>query len=208
MRYPSNLRLQFELSKLYQNSGAPTLSYRVAQKFTWRIGESQRGSIPLAVYELMFPRHFDSLIVTHAQKNRLEPWLLSAIIRQESIFNPRIVSPAGAIGLMQIMPATGQTLADTLREPFTADSLYNPANNVRLGALYVRELLDQFEGNIVLALASYNGGPHNAVKWYAINRDDEFDLFVEDLAFSETRGYVKKVLANYWTYSQLQRSAW
>lgn len=207
-RYPANLRLQFELSQLYRNSGAPTLSYRVAQKFTWRIPEQHRATIPQAVYELMYPRSFDSLIVSNAQKNRLEPWLLSAIIRQESIFNPRIVSPAGAIGLMQIMPATGQTLATTLKEPFTPDSLYNPVNNVRWGATYVRELLDQFEGNIVLALASYNGGPHNAIKWYAINRDDEFDLFVEDLAFSETRGYVKKVLANYWTYGQLQRTAW
>jgi soluble lytic murein transglycosylase-like protein len=86
------------------------------------------------------------------------------------------------------------------------DSLTQPGFNIRYGVYYLRELLDQFNENLVLVLAGYNGGPHNARKWYERNKHEEFDLFVEDLLYSETRNYVKKVLGNYWTYQYLARN--
>jgi soluble lytic murein transglycosylase len=141
-----------------------------------------------------------------AQKFKVEPELVYAIIRQESIFDPVIVSPAGAVGLMQIMPFTGEDIAKSLGDTFTVDSLYNPLVNVRYGSYYISKLLDDFNGNFVLAVASYNGGPHNVKKWYERNKEDGFDMFVEDLSFSETRGYVKKVLANYWTYKEITKA--
>ncbi len=203
--YPQNTLLQFELASLYQLFNDPTLSYRVARRFAWRIGPEHRADMPLAVYSLLYPFSFNEMVGAYASEHEVSPYLITAIMRQESIFDPQIVSPVGAIGLMQIMPYTGEEIARDLNEPFDADSLYNPAVNVRYGAYYVRKLLNQFDGNIVLAIAGYNGGPHNAKRWQEQNKDDEFDLFIEDIGYSETRNYVKKVLANYWTYQKLSQ---
>ncbi|MBD3322398.1 MAG: transglycosylase SLT domain-containing protein [Chitinivibrionales bacterium] len=90
-----------------------------------------------------------------------------------------------------------------MKDTFVLDSLYSPSKNIEYGAYYIKKVLDQFDGNIVLALASYNGGPHNAKKWLARNKHQTFDMFVENIGFSETRKYVKRVLANYWTYKKL-----
>ncbi len=106
---------------------------------------------------------------------------------------------------MQIMPYTAVELADELKIPYVVDSLYSPSYNIKLGAFYLKQLLDQFKNNHVLALCSYNAGPHNAKKWYDRNKKEEYDLFVEDIEFTETRGYVKKVMGNYWTYQELCR---
>jgi soluble lytic murein transglycosylase len=124
-------------------------------------------------------------------------------MRQESIFDDQIVSPAGAVGLMQIMPYTGEEIAGDLKVSFVVDSLYRAETNIRFGTYYLSKLLNQFNGSHVLTLAGYNGGPHNARKWYSRNKDRTFDMFIEDIGYSETRLYVKKVLANYWTYRRL-----
>ena len=203
LSFPGNLKLQFELAALYSLSNAPAQAYRIARRLTWRIPSEKRGEIPLAVYDLLYPQFFSGTISDEALDNNVDSYLVSAVIRQESIFNPRIVSPAGAIGLMQLMPYTAKHVAGRLDEPFSNDSLYYPGVNIRYGVCYLRELLDQFNDNIILVLAGYNGGPHNAQKWYERNKDEEFDLFIEDIAFTETRGYVKRVLGNYWTYRAL-----
>jgi soluble lytic murein transglycosylase len=101
---------------------------------------------------------------------------------------------------MQLMPATAQNVCRELGEQYNADSLYRPSVNIRQGTYYIKRLLEQFNGNLVLAIASYNGGPNKATEWYEKNKRTTFDLFIEDIGFTETRGYVKKVLANYWTY--------
>jgi soluble lytic murein transglycosylase len=155
------------------------------------------------VHDIIYPLAFDTLISEEAQRRSVDPSIIRAIIRQESIYDPKIVSPVGAIGLMQIMPATGKEIASDLDEPFVKDSLYSAATNVRYGCFYFRQLLEQFEGNIVLALAAYNGGPHNAKRWFEANRNESFDMFIENISYTETRRYVKKVLSNYWTYNRL-----
>lgn len=201
--FPGNLRLQFELSTLYLAAEASGPAYRIAHKLTWRIPVGCRSNLPLAVYSLLFPSFYADYILKQANFFNVDPFLVSAVIRQESIFNPKIVSPAGAIGLMQLMPFTGKKVAEKIGDSFIQDSLSSPFSNIKYGTYYLRELLDQFKDNLVLVLAGYNGGPDNAKKWYDKNKSEEFDLFVEDLVFSETRGYVKRVLANYWTYRYL-----
>ncbi len=201
--YPGNLLLHFKLAGLYKTSGNPTRSFALARRFTWRIPGESRTSVPLALYMLMYPCGFSDIVAPSAERYDVEPELIFAIIRQESIFDPDIVSPAGAVGLMQIMPFTGEEIATAVSDTFAVDSLSNPRINVRYGSYYIRKLLDDFSGNLLLAIAGYNGGPHNVEKWYERNKDEGFDLFVEDIAYTETRGYVKKVLANYWTYKQL-----
>ena len=88
---------------------------------------------------------------------------------------------------------------------FDVDSLNNPHYNLRSGIFYIDELIRRFDGDVVLALAGYNAGPHNAKKWKNENEGKDADLFIEDIGFTETRGYVKKVMANYWTYTLLRK---
>jgi soluble lytic murein transglycosylase len=200
VRYPSSLGLQFDMARLYNYANDPTLSFRVARRLSWRVPPEARATLPLPLYELLYPVSFGELVAREGGRYAVDPYLVLALIRQESIFDPDVQSRAGAIGLMQIMPFTGRTIAQAIGDPFSADSLYRPATNIRYGAYYLKQLLEQFKGNLVLALASYNGGPVKAAEWYDKNKRKTFDLFIEDIGFTETRGYVKKVLANYWAY--------
>ncbi|MFP4013814.1 MAG: transglycosylase SLT domain-containing protein [Chitinispirillaceae bacterium] len=203
--YPYNLMLQFDLVSAYTLSGDPALAHRVGRRLSWRIPLQHRADMPLPVRSVLYPAYFSEAITENARKFGVDPLLVSAVIRQESIFDPEIVSPAGAVGLMQIMPYTGEAIAKKLNEAFSVDSLYNFAYNARFGTFYLRELMDRWKDNTVLVLASYNAGPHNAQKWYNRGKDLEYDLFVEDIGFTETRGYVKKVMGNYWTYQALSK---
>jgi TolA-binding protein len=199
-RYASNLGLQFDLAFLYKYGNDPTSSFRMARRLAWRIPAPNRAAMPLPLFGLMYPTPFFDRVALEGNKNLVDPFLVLSVMRQESVFDPEALSRSGAMGLMQIMPFTGRSVAQKLGESFTADSLLEPSINIRYGTFYLRQLLDQFKGNIVLALASYNGGPPKAEEWYAKNKRKTFDLFIEDIGFTETRGYVKKVLANYWTY--------
>lgn len=131
-----------------------------------------------------------------------------AISRQESLFNERALSPAGARGLMQIMPATGRLVASKHKLPHSNDKLYEPAHNITLGTLYLQELLQRFGGQHVLATAGYNAGPGRPAQWQARNGRLGSDLYqtinwIEMIPFSETRNYVQRVLENQQVYRYL-----
>lgn len=205
LSYPGNLALQFKLATLYMLTDASAYAFRVARRFTWRIPPMNRSELPFDMYRLLYPSFYAPYIKQEAARNSIQPFLVSAVIRQESIFNPQIKSPAGAIGLMQIMPYTGKYIAKKLKSQFSVDSLEIPAFNIKFGTYYLKELLDQFDENAILALASYNAGPHNAKKWKKRNAGEEMDLFVEDIGFTETRNYVKRVLGNLYTYEFLAK---
>lgn len=201
--FPANLTLQYELARLYGNVDASAQEFRIARRLSWRIPETYRSELPLEVYKLFFPPFYYKIIKRETQQYKLDPFFVMGVIRQESIFNPKIVSPAGAVGLMQIMPYTGKYIAEKKKSEFVVDSLYTPEYNIQFGIYYLYELMDTFEGNTFLTLAGYNAGPHNAKRWWKQNRHKEQDLFVEDIGYTETRGYVKKVMSNYWTYQYL-----
>ncbi len=131
-----------------------------------------------------------------------EPALVHAIIRQESLFNDHAVSPAGAIGLMQLMPATANAEARKLNIKHTTSLLSeSPAHNVTLGAAYLDDMINNFNGSYVLAIASYNAGPGHVKTWLADNGDprtgdvDPID-WIELIPLPETRNYVQRVLEN------------
>ncbi|WP_245593347.1 lytic transglycosylase domain-containing protein [Azospirillum halopraeferens] len=131
--------------------------------------------------------------------SRPEPALVHAIIRQESTFNPTIVSSAGARGLMQLMPGTAQLVARQLGIAHTPAKLNDPDHNVRLGSAYIADLLDRFNGSHVLAIAAYNAGPGRVSQWltqYGDPRGQGIDIidWIEMIPFSETRNYVQRVL--------------
>jgi soluble lytic murein transglycosylase-like protein/TolA-binding protein len=201
--YTENLQLQYDLACGYAIAGSKALSFRVARRLMWRIPLESREGRPIQVLSVLFPPFYSAEIGKYAARFGVDPLLVSAVMRQESIFDDRIVSPAGAIGLMQVMPATGEGIARELKETFAEESLYNYETNIRYGTFYLRKRSVQFDGDKVLVLCSYNAGAHNAIKWRDRNKHLEPDLFVEDIGFFETRGYVKKVMGNYWTYQAL-----
>lgn len=132
----------------------------------------------------------------------LDPAVTLGVIRQESSFDPGALSPTGARGLMQLMPATAQEVARRLGEATSATALTaDPAHNMRLGSAYLQAMLDRFGGSLPLAVAAYNAGPARVTEWLAANGDprtgaiDWLD-WIELIPFSETRGYVQRVLEN------------
>ncbi len=138
-----------------------------------------------------------------------DPALINAIIRKESGFNPYAVSGAGAQGLMQLMPKTAQIIAKDLGiEVETADLTKRPELNIKLGTAYFEQKLKRFQGHREITLSGYNAGPLYSDKWlkrYGDPRTDEIDLltWIELIPYSETRSYVRRVMANYRVYQKL-----
>jgi soluble lytic murein transglycosylase len=125
--------------------------------------------------------------------------LLAAVAKQESRFSPGVSSSAGAVGLLQLMPETAAELAGG---PLGPDALRDPSRNAQLGALYLKQLLGQWQGNPVLMAASYNAGPGAVAGWVTPQLQQEPELWIEAIPYPETRLYVKKVLGNLWSFQQ------
>lgn len=138
----------------------------------------------------------------------LAPDLVYGLIRQESAFERTAISSAGARGLMQLMPATARNVAKQARLPFrSGDLTTNYHYNIALGTHYLQDLLEEFDGSLILALASYNAGPHRARRWIQENGDPRLGEdaaldFIETIPFYETRNYVQRVLENMTVYRQ------
>ncbi len=149
-------------------------------------------------WQSLFPFPFEDSILKWSKHRQLNPLLVTALIRQESRFEPEIKSWAGATGLMQVMPATGQAAAKKIG--LTNYSLTNPENNINIGTYYLDFTHQEYQNNSMLAVASYNAGP-NAVKiWVSRYGLQDADEFVEKIPYKETKGYVESVFENYWNY--------
>ena len=152
-----------------------------------------------------FPRAYWETLQAHAQDKQLDPYLVLALMRQESLFDADAVSPARAYGLMQLLPATAASVA---QQPSGEGlRLTDPQVNITLGTSYLRQLLSRYDGNIIMALAGYNAGEKAVDKWRARAPNVEADEFVENISYRETRNYVKKVLRNYRTYLRLYQTS-
>lgn len=139
----------------------------------------------------VFPLRYDETIKSRASAHELDPSLLAAIVFVESGFDRSSESPAGALGLMQLMPETAGWAAARMKRPELADGLTRAVPNLTLGAWYYRYLLDKYEDER-LALAAYNGGERNLDKWIAVGSGDP-ESVVENIPFEETRRFVGKV---------------
>lgn len=159
------------------------------------LGKSHQSSVPDDAQRLYYPLDFSEVIERRARERDLSPSLVFAMIRQESAFDLAARSRAGARGLMQMMPATGRELAGRLGLRYSTDRLSDPDYNIRLGTLYIRQVLDMFDGNVELALAGYNGGPYRIKRlWRQAGSNPELDRFVEGLSLEETKTYVKRIV--------------
>lgn len=152
--------------------------------------------------DIRFPLAYSPVIAKHANQEGIALDWVYSLIRQESAFLPQAHSPVGAMGMMQIMPGTARQLSNSLGLlPPSRSAMLQPETNVRLGTRYMGQLLDQFNGNIILATAAYNAGPHRAKAWQPKYLPVSGDLWIETIPYSETRDYVKNIL----TYQAIYR---
>lgn len=149
---------------------------------------------PVFFNHIRFGVYFKDLVLSAAQENNFHPLLLLSVIRQESMFEGYARSSAGARGLMQLIPATGAEVAARMNWPagYTDSDLYLPAINLRLGARYLANQRDYFDGDLYAALAAYNAGPGNTAIWRELSGGDS-DLFLEIIRFGETRTYIRQI---------------
>lgn len=164
--------------------------------FLWLLGSKY---LPYWLY----PTPYYDEIVMQAEKAGIDPELLLAVAKVESNFRPDAVSPVGAIGIMQLMPDTGAWLAKRNGEEASVEQLYEPAYNIRLGAEYLRFLLDYWDWDLPKAIASYNAGQSKVDLWLTEGVwDGSFDN-ADDIPYEETRDYLKKVTEVYRQYTRL-----
>ncbi|MGH7578348.1 MAG: transglycosylase SLT domain-containing protein, partial [Longimicrobiales bacterium] len=156
------------------------------------------------VLRIVYPLPFKDLILREAERHGIDPFLAAGLIRQESLFDPRAVSGAGAIGLMQVMPRTGRALgrSEGLGN-VTSRRLRTPDVNIRVGMRYLSDMLDHYSGNIPFVLAAYNAGPTRVARWRKLAEAYDADLFAERIPYAETRDYVKVVQQNARIYRAL-----
>ena len=156
-------------------------------------------------WDCAYPRPHKGSIKNHEATSKLPPDLLWAVMRQESAFDEEVISPARAVGLLQLMPETARAVATGASLPHEDGWLVRPDHNVQLGALYMRELLDKLHGSVPLAVAAYNAGPEAITRWQSHAKGETLDVFVETIPFLETRGYVVRVMGNLARYSYMER---
>nr|WP_123771199.1 lytic transglycosylase domain-containing protein [Vulcaniibacterium tengchongense] len=175
------------------------LAVEVAQRHGWfdrAVFALGKQPDELRLYHLRFPLHHDATIRREAARNRLDPAWVAAEIRAESVFYPRARSSANAMGLMQVLPATGAAVARNLGLPWGgAESLYDSDTNIVLGTAYLRQLLDRYGGLPYQAIAGYNAGPAPLARWQAQRPGMDPDFWIETISYKETREYVARVLA-------------
>ena len=194
-----------ELASIDQRQDPITISllYKQAGDFyhSYVLARNQIFNSSNFKYQLALPEGYKELVEMRAAELQLDPLLIYAVMMQESEFDEKAVSTAGAVGLLQIMPSTGEMIAKKLsHRSFTGDSLFEPYTNISFGAWYLKTLIARFNGNLPLAIAAYNAGPNAVDEW--LKRWGEFDMdeFVENIPYPETKKYVEKVLGYYETY--------
>lgn len=145
---------------------------------------------------LRYPMPYDETFQEYAADASISPTWAYGVARSESLFMRDVRSSAGAIGLMQLMPATGKKVAREIKLPYSGlDTLTNPESNIRLGTTYLGQMAERYGGNHVLATAAYNAGPHRVDAWLPQVGDLDARVWIENIPFNETRGYVRRVLA-------------
>jgi soluble lytic murein transglycosylase len=161
------------------------------------------AQLPREMWEFLYPPAYWKLVERQARANRLDPYLIMGLIRQESAFNPRAVSSADARGLMQILPKTASRSRRASRVRYAGQRLFDPAYNVRFGCAYLRQLLTKFDGKLEQALAAYNAGDFRVVDWLKRSAFQDTTEFLEAIPISATRVYVEAVLRDAAIYRQL-----
>lgn len=192
----------YQLAMFFRDIGLNRLSITAAASLLTQDGVDE-STAPRLLRRLRYPVYYKDLVLPEAKANNLDPLLVFALIRQESLFEGLATSFATAQGLMQIIPDTGEWIALQMRWPnYQNHDVYRPYINVKFGTYYLRWVLDQVDNLPYVALAGYNGGPTNAMQWLGISGPD-LDLFVQTITYEETRTYVRRIYEQYSVYREL-----
>lgn len=202
--YPGNAGVLFQLADLYADGGEPFKAEGILERHFRPFIRHGGSGIPHRFWEILYPLKYWDTIRTEAEKRQVDPYLIAAIIRQESGFEPSVVSNAGAVGIMQIMPAEAARIAAAAGLPApTRPQLFDPIVNIQIGVAEFAQKLAVMHGTPILAIATYNAGEEAVGKWLAQTPVDDMDLFVESIPYNETRLYVKTVTRNRFEYRRI-----
>lgn len=196
MTYPARREWHYALNKMttYQMQMAAA----IAKQWGWhdRAIFTMGRAKAYDNLEIRFPILFNDLLDKYAKKRGIDQSWMYGLVRAESAFIEDVKSPAGALGLMQVMPRTGKETAKNIGlKGFKTSKLKQAETNIPIGSAYMKQMLKKFDGNMVLATAAYNAGPHRVSKWLPKKGCMEPDVWVEQIPFNETRKYVRRVLA-------------
>jgi len=198
-------RAQEALCSAYGELGRARRRYQVAQSLPSALLAAAPGARTRWAWDCAFPSPYADTVREVEASEKLPEGLLWAVARQESGFDPDAVSPARAVGLMQLLPETARPIAEELGLPADDSRLTSPSVAFRIGGRLLRKLLDEFHGDVPLAVAAYNGGPESIERWESRASGLELDTFVERIPFKETREYVARVMGNFARYGYLAR---
>ncbi|MCZ6528071.1 MAG: transglycosylase SLT domain-containing protein [Candidatus Dadabacteria bacterium] len=180
-----------------------SLLYSQVDDYNKSINVAQGIGLPQA-NRLSFPKGYKEIVGPYAKKYGVDELLVYSIIREESRFQKDVVSPADAVGLMQLIPPTARSVARQIGiNGFSTAMLTIPRINIEMGIFYFKQVLDKFNGDVELALASYNAGPHRAADWKVRFYGLEKDEFIEEVPFRETRNYIRRILRSYGAYKAI-----
>lgn len=195
---------QYQLALASRDAGLYRSSILCAARLLSMSPATTTLDAPDFLVQLTYPTYYEELVVENARRNDLDPLLVFALIRQESLFGGTATSIASAQGLMQVIPATGAEIAADLGWPpgYETADLYRPYVSVRFGTHYLAKQVERFDGRVDAALAGYNGGPSNAQRWLE-QADGDPDLFFETISFTETRSYLERIREHLAIYQAL-----
>lgn len=188
-------RLLWEAARAALDAGHYPVAVVLTRQIYPQLDARRIEDIPEEVWRTLYPLPHEASLKRAAARQNLDPMLVAALIRQETIFQADAVSHAGAVGLMQVLPKTGAKLARRLKIRYARAKLFDPEYNLRLGTLYLADLLGSM-GSPEKALAAYNAGEDRVAAWESERSYDELAEFVESIPFTETRDYVQIVMRN------------
>ncbi len=174
------------------------MALRIMRRHFQTVAATGDPALPRAFWEMYYPYAWRDEMRDAAQRRGIDPYLVAAVVREESSYYPRAISRAGARGLMQLMPATARLMAPP-------GDLDDPGFNIELGTRFLAGLMREFN-DPRLALAAYNAGPKNVRQWMSTRRTDDIEAFVEQIPFDETRLYVKRVVLSWDEYRRIYGS--
>jgi soluble lytic murein transglycosylase len=199
-RYSRSFDLFRRVTDEYRQMGLYNKLSVLGQNF---VGRANKGTNKF-VYEAIYPRAYPDLVEKYATEHNVAQALVWGIMKAESMYRPWVKSPVGALGLMQVMPITGQKLGEMLEfKNFSPQVLLQPQEAIRFGSKYLERLGKKFDHSVQLVAAAYNAGPHRVSQWLYYFGYMQMDEWVEHIPFLETRNYVKKVTVNYMAYNEL-----
>jgi soluble lytic murein transglycosylase len=195
-------RRLYALSAAYAHDARYVLSLRILRRHFIGLARSAPPALPRAFWDIFYPLGWRPELTDAASRASVDPFLVAAVVREESSFDPQARSRVGARGLMQLMPDTARQLARGRGLPSGEEVLVDPAANLVLGSVYLAALMKEF-GDPRLAIAAYNAGPSRVREWWKGRANDDVEAWVELIPYDETRFFVRRVMLSWEEYRRL-----